>query len=96
MNWEELMQGLAAGTREFVEARVATLEARIVALEQRPAGLKYTGVWQRANEYERHDGVTHGGSLWVCVGDRARSEPGTDTKTWQLCVKAGRDGRDAK
>ena len=36
------------------------------------------------------------GSLWVCVVDDVQSQPSQDAKSWQLAVKRGRDGDDAR
>lgn len=54
---------------------------------------KYEGVWHEG-EYEKGINVTFGGSQWV-ANELTKSKPGTDG-TWTLCVKKGRDGRDAK
>ena len=69
---------------------VAPLEQRVVDGE---AGrLEYTGVWE-AREYRRGQIVTSDGGMWFCKA-RTRTEPPGDA--WQLCVKAGRPGRDAR
>ena len=62
---------------EQPQARIAALEQRIAQLEAAPKGLTYTGTWQRAAEYRRHQGVTHKSQLWVVVSDATRDEPGT-------------------
>jgi hypothetical protein len=54
---------------------------------------KYMGVWVEG-EYEEGMLATFGGSIWNAQSD-TKSKPGTDG-TWLLCVKKGRDGRDAK
>lgn len=55
-------------------------------------GVRYMGVWQRAQSYTRGAVVTHAGSAWIAVADKADSEPGAGAE-WQLMVKAGRDAR---
>lgn len=53
----------------------------------------YRGVFKEGEEYEAGDMATWGGSLWHC------KEPTTekpDAGPWQLAVKKGRDGKDAK
>jgi hypothetical protein len=55
----------------------------------------YCGVFKEGEEYAPGDLVTWGGSLWHCN----RVDPGkpeTKDSGWQLAVKKGRDGRDAK
>ena len=77
--------------------RIEALEARLAELEREPRGLKYCGVWQRAVPYARHAAVTHQGSVWACVADTSCGEiPGDGSTSWQLAVKAGRDGRDIR
>jgi hypothetical protein len=40
--------------------------------------------------------VTYGGSEWLCRNTGTNRKPGDGSADWQLIVKAGRDGRDAK
>lgn len=57
-------------------------------------GLKFAGVWQRAQSYGKGNVVTHEGSAWVALKDVPEgSRPAYDLDSWQLMVKAGRDGR---
>lgn len=65
------------------------LEARIKALEDRPA-LKYLGVWKEG-AYREGDFVTDHGSLWHCHS-ATHMRPGT-SNAWQLAVKRGKDAR---
>jgi hypothetical protein len=53
----------------------------------------YRGVYKDGEKYERGDTVTWGGSLWHCDGETA-DKPGEGAKSWTLCAKKGRDGRD--
>lgn len=53
----------------------------------------YRGVYQAGLQYDADDAVTWAGSVWRCKS-KTTERPGTDD--WQLIVKAGRDGRDAK
>jgi hypothetical protein len=66
---------------------VAALEARLAAVEGH--GIKYAGVWQRAQDYKRGDVVTHDGSAWVALAVETRAQPGA-TDGWQLLVKGAR------
>jgi hypothetical protein len=74
--------------------RTAGLEARIKTLESRPV-LEYRGVWKADEDYRPGDLVTHGGSLHYCWAPVRGSRPG-ESDSWQLCVKRGADGRDAR
>jgi hypothetical protein len=54
----------------------------------------YKGVFEDDGDYEVHDMVTFGGSVWVAVSaDCSKAKPGTN-ESWKLAVKKGRDGRD--
>lgn len=55
----------------------------------------YKQVWQQGEQYYRDDFVTWGGSMWAALKD-TKSKPGEYNKDWRLCVKSGRNGRDAK
>jgi hypothetical protein len=67
--------------------RISTLESQ---LEQR----SYKGVWQREASYREHNLVTFGGNIWIALKDTG-AQPGQGDD-WQLAVKKGRDGRDAR
>jgi hypothetical protein len=77
-------------------ASIAALEQRLLILERRPAGLLYRGVWSAEAAYDANDGVSHGGSLWVALTSSRGLTPGQTSGAWQLAVKRGRDGRDAR
>lgn len=74
---------------------IAQLAARVKALEARPA-LKYMGVFDAAAPYEAGHLVTKGGGMWIALKASTGATPGVSTDAWQLCVKGGRDGRDAR
>jgi hypothetical protein len=74
--------------------RIDVLEAHLKELAAKPH-VKYTGVYQTGKTYGPGDAATHAGSLWICKTDDA-GEPGKDFVGWQLAVKRGRDGRDAR
>ena len=66
---------------------------RIEALESTAKGMRYRAVFKQGEHYEPGDVCTWGGSAWHC------NEPTTekpDTGPWQLMVKKGRDGKDAR
>lgn len=50
------------------------------------------GVYQDGSSYQRGDGVTFGGSLWVAQKDTS-SKPGGENPDWRLAVKKGRDAK---
>ena len=50
------------------------------------------GVYKADLQYEKGDGVTYGGSFWICQKDRPGSKPGEDSD-WRLAVKRGRDAK---
>ena len=85
-----IMTAIAQEVRPWIE-RVQKLERRIEELEQR----KYVGVWKEGEIYHPGNQVTLGGSIWYCKRG-CMSRPGTDPEDWQLQVKRGRDGRDAR
>ena len=80
-------------TKQYVADAIGPLERRIAELEQRPS-LKYQGVWRSDVQYAGGDTVSHGGGMWVAMG-ATKARPG-DGRSWQLAVKAGRDGKDAR
>ena len=76
---------------EGIKNHCDRLEARIKELEGRPANLQYRGVWDYARDYQKGDGVTFDGSIWVALRP-TRQRPG-DTgarqRDWQVAVKRG-------
>ena len=78
---------------DAVAEAIGKLSARIEALERRPI-LRDAGVFNQSQTYSRGDGVTFGGSFWICQEDGVTSKPGVG-KLWRLAVKRGRDGKDA-
>ena len=97
--WAEL----AKAFREFVDGHVsklkaenAALAARVKCLEDRPVP-KYCGVWSAGKTYQENSLVTKQGSLWIAKRTTAAFPGGgAEPDSWQLCVKRGQDGKDAK
>lgn len=93
---EALARAIAPVIRRYVadsmSETTAKLEARIVELEGQ--GVRYCGVFQSAMAYKRGDLVTFDGSMWVALRNVVVEKPGA-SESWQLCVKRGRDGKDA-
>jgi hypothetical protein len=69
------------------KAALVGLEKRIAQLEAKPT-IKYCGTWTDGATYEKGDGVTHHGALWICKAQTA-AEPSKDFAGWQLAVKKG-------
>jgi hypothetical protein len=53
------------------------------------------GVYDQERQYETHDLVSHGGSLWIARAPSRGAKPGTDEggRYWRLAVKCGKDGK---
>ena len=58
-------------------AEIKQLRERIGALEARPVGLRYVGVWRRGESYHAQDVCTHGGAAWVAPFGDTGDEPGS-------------------
>jgi hypothetical protein len=70
---------------------ITALEARVAALEARPPGVAYKGVWDSSEVYRRGHFVTRAGSIWHCERDHNRGLiPGVGDG-WKLAVKHGKD-----
>lgn len=107
----EAIAGALGLTRQDFEGRCAALDARlnaleartapqelierIAALEQRTSEWRYRGVWQHGEQYEIGNFVTERGELWHCNA-RTKTRPTDGTGAWTMCVKAGKNGRDAR
>jgi hypothetical protein len=77
--------------KEFLDPIRGRLDALEADLEQR----SHKGIWCADYTYKRHNSVTHHGCTWTAISDKDLSEPGK-SQGWQLSVKKGRDGRDAR
>jgi hypothetical protein len=67
---------------------------RIEALEQRPS-LEYRDVWRSDTKYLPGHVVTFAGSMWCAKIQSTGVRPNNGEGAWRLCVKSGRDGKDA-
>jgi hypothetical protein len=56
----------------------------------------YRGVYQAGKVYDLGDTVTYANSQWHCHAPGTVTPPGDGSKLWQLCVRAGRDGKDLR
>lgn len=77
--------------KRYLDEEFARYEKRLAAFEAN--GLRYCGIWQRAQHYSRGSVVTLDGSAWIALRDTEGAPPGND---WQLMVRQGRDGKDAR
>ena len=67
----------------------AHLGARIDAVEARPAGLRYCGVWSADQTYDADSLVTLGGSGWIATNAMGPGvRPGTAESAWRLAIKS--------
>jgi hypothetical protein len=78
---------------EFQMLRRREIEARLDALEQRPA-MKYCGVFDKSQKYFEGNFVTESGSIWHANCETTGVVPGEGSPVWTLAAKRGRDGRD--
>jgi hypothetical protein len=70
--------------------RIAQLEKQIEKIERR----KYVGVWSHVGKYFEGQMCTLDGSIFCCTVAETTQRPATGPD-WVLCVKRGRDGKDA-
>jgi hypothetical protein len=73
--------------------RLEVLERKIDDLEMKQAQFRYCGVWSADAVYFEGNFVTHHGSLWH-AHRQTTQQPG-DGSDFTLCVKRGKDGKDA-
>jgi hypothetical protein len=71
-----------------LQSRIGTLEA----LDR--ASLKYVGTWRETQTYQEGNLATDHGSLFYC--NTSTTARPVQSRDWTLCVKRGRDGKDAK
>lgn len=70
---------------------------RAFAVELGIPAMIYRGVYREDEEYAKGDTVTFGGSLWHCDAETVKGmKPDAigEQKSWTLCAKKGRDGKD--
>lgn len=89
---QQELQKIIKGIATVMGERFSRLEKRILEIEKK--GVEYKGIYQPAQLYERGAIVTYKGGMWH-ANVATRSLPGTNIE-WTLCVKSGRDGKDAR
>lgn len=89
-----IAEAMTTGAVRAVAKEIKALRQRVAVLETREKAMRYRGVFQPAEDYEKGNFVTHDGSLWAAIADNP-GKPGSGGG-WQLCAKRGADGRDAR
>jgi hypothetical protein len=89
-----LVQRHVASALKQRDDKIAALEARIVDSEKQAAEFRYRGVWQPGETYKKNNFITFDGSVWVCLRE-TEGKPG-QSLDWQLAVRRGKDGKDAR
>ena len=73
-----------------------SVDARIEKLERR-VPIAYRGLWNEDEQYAVGDIVSWGGTAWYCKSVNSGQKPAmTSPDFWNVFVKRGRDGKDAK
>jgi hypothetical protein len=96
---------MAPVVREAIKAAITPITDRLDAIEKRldavmQKGMVYRGVFDPNTRYEVGDVVSRGGSAWYAklpgLGIAPDESSVMGEAMWQLMVKRGRDGKDAK
>jgi hypothetical protein len=96
--WEVMVDGVQSvvaemnDDRDLVLRTVLTSGAESVQTATLPV-MVWRDIYVASKQYRKDDVVTSGGSMHIAVRDTT-AVPGTSSD-WKLCVKHGRDGRDA-
>jgi hypothetical protein len=90
----ELIRQHVAVVTKTLRDKIEVLERKVVELQTK--GVDYRGVYQRACSYELGAIVTSDGSMWACVQNVGPNTQPGQSQGWQLCCRAGRDGKDGK
>jgi tetrahydromethanopterin S-methyltransferase subunit B len=72
-----------------LKKRVGELETRLAALESKPAGCSWKGVFHDGTIYTEGSLVTKAGGLWLCTREQTAATPGSNPECWRLVVKKG-------
>lgn len=97
---EDLADAIQEWVKREIAAAIEPLAATVKAVDARcgpGAGLRYRGIWQRAQDYAQGSVVTHDGSGWVALRDVGEGAvPGHSPDGWQLFVKRGSDAPERR
>lgn len=85
---EEDIDVIAEVISQTVKTHTAPLIERLKALEDRPIGASYKGIFEDGATYRAGDLVTRSGALWLVVKDTCLSPAALPT-SWKLIVKSG-------
>lgn len=83
--WARALKFAIAHPDSEAAQKLDELFERMVATLHEPR-MKYRGIWQRSDEYQRGDTVTHSGALWHCCTSDTTEKPGTG-EGWQMMHK---------
>jgi hypothetical protein len=89
---ETLSIAIAKMVKAAIHEKLAPVLDRVVALEDRPATLRYCGVFDPADTYAENEAVSHDGSLWIARESTKGQRPGSGL-AWQLAIKHARPRR---
>ncbi|MGX1321811.1 hypothetical protein AB7M17_005264 [Bradyrhizobium sp. USDA 377] len=101
--WEigAMMEAIAPAFRDYVVRAVTPLVDRLIEVEKKTLEIQerplvpWAGTWTADKEFTRHSFCSDRGSMWYALIDSKGVRPGSGDGVWRLCVKAGRDGKDA-
>jgi hypothetical protein len=99
--WSVMMKGIAEEFEETIDDGRTIVRTTVYTDGSestrtiKTAAVLDRGVW-RAGCYERGDGVTYAGSLFIAQRETTDSEKPGQSDGWRLAVKRGRDGQDGK
>ncbi len=83
----------AAADAEALNQTVETFAKALAEIQEN--GFRYRGFWRQGMHATRGEAYTENGGLWYCL--RATTDrPRNESPDWNMCARAGRDGRDAR
>lgn len=83
----------AAADAESLNQTVETFAKALAEIQEN--GFRYRGFWRQGTHATRGEAYTENGGLWYCL--RATTDrPRNESPDWNMCARAGRDGRDAR
>jgi hypothetical protein len=88
----EYSEKAVAGIRDLIEESTVPLLRQIVALEKRlteyeQSGMRYLGIFSRANSYDRGCVTSHSGASWFCLRSCTGLVPGQAPDAWIMVAK---------
>jgi hypothetical protein len=86
-DWDSEAEGLLSAIEHLAQG-ITNLRRDFEAL--RGEQMRYLGVWQGAQSYQRGSVVTHGGSIWHANATTTAAEKPGSSGSWQLMTKTPR------